>query len=154
MESIFADELQEQLSDKKIDLDKIKVNLKVDLNITEVLKYFCGLCIHLSHRKDERAIDREGEGYLVISYHPVIIVTKDLPGVKENLCQVLSRNGYLACPSPEGKRYLINGQPKSVPTSTFINILIGAEIPFIRIMQYGMKMETDTYFKILSGISV
>ena len=151
MESIFADELQEQLSDKKIDPDKIKVNLKVDLNITEVLKYFCGLCIHLSHGKDEHAIDR-GEGYLVISYHPVIIVTKDLPGVKENLCQVLSRNGYLACPSLEGKRYLINGQPKSVPTSTFINILIEAKIPFIRIMQYGMKMETDTYTDIPDNI--
>ena len=85
MESIFPEELQEQLSKKKIDLDKIKINLKVDRNITEVLQFFCGLCFRLSHGKEECAIDRGGQGFLVISFHPMIILTKDLPRVKQNL---------------------------------------------------------------------
>ena len=82
---------------------------------------------------------------LVLSWNPNITLVAFSNDTKRRLCDYYSVNGHIVLPSGEGANHLVRGSNKPFPTTTFLLGLLDAGVEYLRLVNFGMKMNLNTF---------
>jgi hypothetical protein len=132
-----------QVTQDELDIDHIVISLPVNRDGTEALmNSLVGNAVTLATIKG-RTWHQEQWNYMVLAWHPFIILTTRSHVVRQELCTFFCHNGHVVLPSGDESTYLIQGHAKPIPLSTFLSALVDVGVSYIRVINFGMKQHVQ-----------
>ena len=128
------------------DIDMYAVNVHITLqDVDNALDRLLGNTVALAINKRRKyPADREFDA-IELAYHAAVIATKKMDGFETVLCHHLSEEGNVVLPTSDGIPYLVRGQQKSIPVTSFLRCIRRARMHFIRIIHFGMKQPIEDF---------